>query len=331
MGKSWVEIHIYMRPAALRTGSAARPGPARAAVRARARGPAPRRGTGGRAPGASALSGVWMNTVGERPSRSQPTVVSTQCCQPSTVSRGGVAAEVADDRPVGQRPRPRGASAASSSTRPARRRWSAGSGRRRWCRTGPTRRRRRRAPPRAAPSRRASSKNARWRTSTAYRWAVGSRRRKPARAPTSAGANEPGSWIQRAWARGPSGSIASRKIRSGSSTPASRRSCVIDLGQLEHEPEAGVGLPRPGGHRVAGRRRVEGGVALDRVAPAGVGPQALLGRQRMRQEAPLPGLERPHRASHMKPHDPTLPADVRRPPRRPLRRRTALPGRASAT
>src|SRR5690606_21127014 len=34
---------------------------------------------------ASALSGVWMNTVGERPSRSQPTTVSSHGFQPSTV------------------------------------------------------------------------------------------------------------------------------------------------------------------------------------------------------------------------------------------------------
>jgi hypothetical protein len=77
-----------------------------------------------------------------------------------------------------------------------------------------------------------SSKNPRWRTSTAYRWDRGSRRRKPANVGVSAGVNDPGSWIQTAWVRAPSGSIASRKIRSSSSAPVSRRSCVMRLGSL---------------------------------------------------------------------------------------------------
>ena len=74
------------------------------------------------------------------------------------------------------------------------------------------------------------------------------------------------------------------------------------FGQLDHEPEVGVGLLRPRRHRVPGRRGVEGGVALHRVAPARVCPQSLVGRQGVRHEAALPCLEGPHRTSHVQPH-----------------------------
>ncbi len=98
--------------------------------------------------------------------------------------------------------------------------------------------------PASTPSRsladRSSSKNARWRTSTAYLCERGRARRKPARVPRSAGANDPGSWIQRAWARGPSGSIAARNDRSSSSTPMRRRSCVSGFGSLTTKRKSGA-------------------------------------------------------------------------------------------
>ena len=50
--------------------------------------------------------------------------------------------------------------------------------------------------------------------------------------PSPAGLNDGGSWIQRAWVRGPRGSIAARKARIGSVTSARRRSWVTSLGSL---------------------------------------------------------------------------------------------------
>ena len=49
-----------------------------------------------------------------------------------------------------------------------------------------------------------------------------------------------GSWIERAWARCPRGSIAARKARSGSSTSARRRSWVIGFGSLRMNRKSGV-------------------------------------------------------------------------------------------
>ena len=86
---------------------------------------------------------------------------------------------------------------------------------------------------------RGSVKNAGWRTSTAYRCDRGSRRRKPASVGTSDGLNDPGSWIQSAWARGPSGSIAARKARSSAPASVSRRSCVTAFGSFTTNRKSG--------------------------------------------------------------------------------------------
>jgi hypothetical protein len=55
-----------------------------------------------------------------------------------------------------------------------------------------------------------------------------------------AGLKDGGSWIHRAWARGPRGSIAVRKARSGSSVSARRRSWVIAFGSLRMNRKSGA-------------------------------------------------------------------------------------------
>ncbi len=76
------------------------------------------------------------------------------------------------------------------------------------------------------------------------------------------------------------------------------------LRQLEDEPKVRGGLPGPRRHRVAGRGRVKGGVALHGVAPGRVGAEPLTRRQRGRQPATLPGCVRPHRAADVEFHGP---------------------------
>src|SRR4051794_32104460 len=79
-----------------------------------------------------------------------------------------------------------------------------------------------------------------------------------------------------------------------------------DPGQLDDEPEGRTGLPRPPPHHLPGPRPVDRRVRLDRVAPGRVLPQPLAGRDRLRQDPPLPRLVRPHRTPDVKPHLPTL-------------------------
>jgi hypothetical protein len=49
---------------------------------------------------------------------------------------------------------------------------------------------------------------------------------------TSAGPKEGGNWIQTAWVRGPSGSIAWRNARMSAATSTRQRSCVTVLGSF---------------------------------------------------------------------------------------------------
>ena len=243
-----------------------------------------------------------MNTVGERPSRSHPATTSTQRCQPSTVCarssrpryRTIGRSVIATDR-SGRRGFLAHASRSASLVGGRAKKAVVSKG----IHSAPVATS---TPSRSAVAR-GSVKNAGWRTSTAYQCDRGSRRRKPASVGTSDGLNDPGSWIQSAWTRGPSGS--------GVGQPALVRD---GLRQLHHEPEVGTGLLRPGSHGVPGRRRVERGVPLDRVAPTGVGPQPLVCRGGMREEAALPGLVGPHRAPDMKTHHTTSAADCARPP-----------------
>ena len=84
--------------------------------------------------------------------------------------------------------------------------------------------------------------------------------------------------------------------------------------QLEDEPEAGSGLLGPRLHRAEARRRVKGRVALDGVAPRRVRAKPFPWWQRVGEVPALPGWVRPHRASDVEFHDPSVP----RPPEPPL-------------
>ena len=152
-------------------------------------------------------------------------------------------------------------------------------------------------------SHRGSSKNARCRTSTPYRCSRGRRRRKPARAPRSAGA-------EGRRQLDPQG-VGPRPERLDRGQEGAQR--VVDVGeaalvgdrprQLEYEPEVGGGLLGPRPHRVEGRRRVEGRVALHGVAPGRVGAEALA-RGSGCGSYGLPGRVRPHRAADVEFHGP---------------------------
>ena len=185
---------------------------------------------------------------------------------------------------------------------PVRRRWWEGARTGRWCRRPAIRHRRRRGlSPAAVPSadrRRTHGAAPRRSTGTRAGGAAGSRRGSQLRGAEGRRQLDP----ERVSAR-PEGldggqEITERAVGVGEVALMGHR-----LRQLEYEPEIRIGLPGPRPHRVQSRRRVEGCVALHRVAPARVSSQPLVRRQRRGQVTTLPGRIRPHRASDMEPHD----------------------------
>ena len=232
---------------------------------------------------ASALSGVWTNTVGERPSRSQPASDVEPGLPALDGARRVVAADVADDRLAV------GAAVRQRQARLLRPRLPLGVAGRRGRKNSVVSKGTHSAAARRAPlpAGALAAGPRRRRGADLDRVPVlgGRRRRKPARRAESPAPKDAGSWIHRAWARRP------ERLDRGQESPQRRvgvdePALVGDRPrQLEDEPEVRVGLPGPGRHRVQGRGRVEGGVALHRVAPARVGPQPLPRRQRMGDRA----------------------------------------------
>ena len=125
---------------------------------------------------------------------------------------------------------------------------------------------------------------------------VGSRRTNVASAPRSGGPNEAGQLD-----RDRLGPLAERREQleelAHLVVGAAQPPLVGDRPrQLEQEPEPGGRLLGPRRHRRRRRQAVERRVALDRVAPRGVGRQLLVAGQPLRELAALPRLVRPHRA-----------------------------------
>ena len=75
-----------------------------------------------------------------------------------------------------------------------------------------------------------------------------------------------------------------------------------DFGQLGDEPEVRIRLPGPGLHGDPARGGVEGGVSLDRVAPAGIVAKPLLSSGRAGLDPPEPRFVGPHRTADMQAH-----------------------------
>ena len=124
------------------------------------------------------------------------------------------------------------------------------------------------------------SKKAGWRTSTAMRCpsapSDGRRRTNVASAPRSGGPNDAGSWTEICSARrAERGEQLEELPHLG--VGVAQPSLVGDrAGQLEQEPEVVRRLLGPRRHRRRRRQAVERRVALDRVAPVGVGSQLLV-------------------------------------------------------
>src|SRR5262249_31558748 len=120
----------------------------------------------------------------------------------------------------------------------------------------------------------------------------------------SPGLNEGGSWIQSVWARGPRGSIAARNARkvSPAAVPARRCSWVDGLGGVRVEREVWLVLLGPASALARGGWGVQGGVAVDGVAPGRIGAEAVVRGQRWRQVTPSPRLICPHRATDVESH-----------------------------
>ena len=262
---------------------------------------------------ASTLSGVWTNTVGVRPSRepARRRPGSTAATRRSWRA-GSSRPMIAHDRPVRHGLAVHRQAGLALPTSRARLGSSAGRRTASSNRARSTRRRRRRGRGPASRGPTEPSKNAGWRTSTATRWrsasSVGRRRTNVASAPRSGGPNDAGSCTEICSARSPERGEQVEELAYlvvGVAQPA----LVGDRPrQLEEEPEAVGGLIGPRRDRRRRRQPVERRVALDGVAPPGVGRQLLVLATALRQRVTVPGLVRPHRAPDPELHR----ADARR-------------------